>query len=263
MIVRLRKIAKLQPGEKITSHETPLEYDRGWRIKIAISGIGAFCTFVVMLIFAITKFTSGAWFVVLLISCLVFLFFRIHYHYKDVAHYLSLSGARPELHKRPVRTLILVDDVHAETARMVDFAKSLDHPWQAVHIGVNPEKAEIVREKWRDRISEGELVIIPSPYRLLAEPIKEYIEQIQRQEEGCFVHVIMGHLVMDTFWEQALHQNSAFLFNLALSRMERVVVTSVPYQIHRKNGSADEALVAEEPSDAYELAVSAEINHNS
>jgi len=138
---------------------------------------------------------------------------------------------------------------------MVNFAKSLAHPWQAVHIGVNPEKAEIVQEKWNDRIGDGELIILPSPYRLLAEPIKEYIEDIQQQETGCFVHVIMGHLVMDTFWEQALHQNSAFLFNLALGRMERVVVTSVPYQIRRKNGSADEALEAEEPGDAFDLVV--------
>jgi hypothetical protein len=44
---------------------------------------------------------------------------------------------------------------------------------------------------------------------------------------------------MDTYWEQALHQNSAVMFNLALSRMDRVVVTSVPYQIHR-NGVAEE-----------------------
>jgi hypothetical protein len=47
----------------------------------------------------------------------------------------------------------------------------------------------------------------------------------------------MGHLAMDTYWEQALNQNSAVLFNLALSRMERVVVTSVPYQV-RRNGLA-------------------------
>jgi hypothetical protein len=40
---------------------------------------------------------------------------------------------------------------------------------------------------------------------------------------------------MDTFWEQALHQNTAVIFNLVLSRMERVVVTSVPYQIHRNH----------------------------
>jgi hypothetical protein len=41
---------------------------------------------------------------------------------------------------------------------------------------------------------------------------------------------------MDTYWEQALHQNSAVFFNLALSRMDNVIVTSVPYRIHRKNG---------------------------
>jgi amino acid transporter len=239
MVVRLWKSSKLKVGERIQTHETVLEYDPSWRLKIFISGLGGFCTFIVMLIFAITKFTSGAWFVVVLIPCLVYVFFRIHYHYKDVAYLLSLQGSRPELNRRPVKTLILVDDVHAETARMVNFAKSLQHDWQAVHVSVNPDKTAVVKEKWDDRIGEGELVIIQSPYRSLAEPIKEYIEKLQHEVEGCFVHVIMGHLVMDTFWEQALHQNSAFIFNLALSRMERVVVTSVPYQIRRKqNGNS-------------------------
>lgn len=237
MVVRLRKISKLKPGEKIQGMETVLEHDPHWRRHLAISAIGAFCTFVVLLIFAITKFTSGAWFVVILIPTLVFIFFRIHYHYKDVAHHLSLQGARPALHKHPVRTLILIDDVHRETVRMVDFAKSLGQPWQAIHVAVSPEKAEAVKQKWNERIGEGEMVILQSPYRLLAEPIKHYIETIQRDTPGCFVHMIMGHLVMDTFWEQALHQNSAYIFNLALSRMERVVVTSVPYQIRRKNGN--------------------------
>ncbi len=253
MVVRLRKVGRLKPGEKIAGLETDLEYDPHWRKHLIISAVGAVCTFVVLLIFAVTKFTSGAWFIVVLIPALVFVFFRIHHHYKEVAHTLSLQGARPALVKRPVRTLILIDDVHKETVRMVDFAKSLDHPWQAVHVGVNPEKAELVRQKWEQRIGEGELVILPSPYRLLAEPIKEYVEKIQREVPGCFVHVIMGHLVMDTYWEQALHQNTAFVFNLALSRLDRVIVTNVPYQIHRKDGSdaEREALQAEEPADVW------------
>lgn len=251
MVIRLQKIGKLKPGEKIKGLETDLEYDPHWRQHQVISGIGAVSTFVVMIIFAVTKFTSGAWFVVVLIPVLVFIFFRIHYHYKDVAHSLSLQGARPDLNKRPVRTLILIDDVHAETVRMVDFAKSLDHPWQAIHVGVNPEKAEIVKQKWDERIGEGELVVISSPYRLLSEPIKEHIEALQRETPGCFVHVIMGHLVMDTFWEQALHQNTAFIFNLALSRMQRVVVTSVPYQIRRRFEEAPALDPVPEPSEAW------------
>jgi hypothetical protein len=233
MVVRLRKLGKLRPGEEIPGRETVMRYDPHWRLKMFISALGAVCTGMVMIIFAVTKFTSGAWFVVLLIPTLVFIFFRIHYHYRDVARLLSLEGVPVDVEKRPVQTLILVDDVHAETVRLVNFAKSLDHPWHAVHIAVNPNKADLIREKWDKRIGEGELVMISSPYRLLAEPLHQYIEELQAQTPGSFVHVIMGHLAMDTFWEQALHQNSAVMFNLALSRMERVVVTSVPYQIHR------------------------------
>ncbi|MFN8564263.1 MAG: APC family permease [Anaerolineae bacterium] len=236
MVIHSRNIGKLKPGEKVQGLETMLEYDPHWRTKAVISAIGAVCTFVVMLVFAVTKFTHGAWFVVLLIPTLVLIFFRIHRHYKEVAHALSTSGAnvKVDLTTRPVQTLILVDDVHAETVRMVNFAKSLGHPWKAVHIGVNPDKIKVVQEKWKKRIGEGELVIIPSPYRLLAEPLRDYILGLQEQDPEGFVHVIMGHLAMDTFWEQALHQNSALMFALALSRLERVAVTNVPYQIHHQ-----------------------------
>ncbi|MCC6802403.1 MAG: APC family permease [Anaerolineae bacterium] len=236
MFVHSRKIGKLKPGEKVQGLETMLEYDSHWRTKAAISAIGALCTFVVMLVFAVTKFTHGAWFVVVLIPGLVLVFFRIHRHYKEVARALSTSrqNVKVDLTTRPVQTLILVDDVHAETVRMVNFAKSLGHPWKAVHIGVNPDKTTIVQEKWKKRIGEGELVIIPSPYRLLAEPLRDYILDLQEKNPEGFVHVIMGHLAMDTFWEQALHQNSALMFALALSRLERVAVTNVPYQIHHE-----------------------------
>jgi amino acid transporter len=246
MVVHQRKIGKLKPGETMQGLETTLEYDKNWRVKMAISAFGALCTFIVMMVFAITKFTSGAWFIIILIPSLVFLFFRIHRHYKDVAHSLSLAGIRPDIEPRAIQTLILVDDVHAETARLVNFAKSLRHPWKAVHIAVNPEKADVVRKKWEERIGEGELVVIPSPYRLLAEPIQDYIEELQAEKPGSFVHIIMGHLAMDTFWEQALHQNTAVIFNLALSRMDNVVVTTVPYQIHHKKDGHEEPEVAKE-----------------
>lgn len=238
MVVHLWRLGKLKPGEVHKGLETEIAYDPHWHKKMVISAIGAVCTFVVMLVFAVTKFTTGAWFVIILIPALVFIFFRIHNHYKSVAHALSLAGVRPDIEKRNVRTIILVDDVHAETVRLVNFAKSLGHPWTALHIGVNPEKTEQVIKKWAQRIGEGEFVILESPYRMLAEPLREYIMQLQAKDPGSFVHVIMGHLVMDTFWEQALHQNSAFIFNLALSRLDRVCVTSVPYQIHHYEGTS-------------------------
>jgi amino acid transporter len=236
MVVRLWHIGKLKPGETIQGRETLSVYDRHWWVKMIISGVGAVCTFMVMVIFAVTKFADGAWFVVVLIPTLVFIFFRIHFHYKDVAKALSLEGVPVDIEARSIQTVILVDDVHAETVRLVNFAKSLKHDWHAVHIGINPDKIDTIQAKWQKRIGEGKLVIIPSPYRLLAEPLREYIEGLQQETPGGYVHVVLGHLAMDTYWEQALHQNSAVFFNLALSRMDNVIVTSVPYRIHRKNG---------------------------
>jgi amino acid transporter len=241
MVIHLRQIGRLKPGETKAGRETTIHYDPRWRLKMFISGFGAICTGMVAVIFAMTKFTSGAWFVVVLIPTLVFIFFRIHHHYQDVARSLSLEGVPVDVEKHPIQTLILVDDVHAETVRLVNFAKSLGHPWRAVHVGINPDKTEKVKAKWQKRIGEGELIILPSPYRLLAEPIREFVEQIQTEYPGCFVHFIMGHLVMDNFWEQALHQNTAIIFNLSLGQMEDVAVTTVPYQINDKDLRAAEA----------------------
>jgi hypothetical protein len=246
MVRRAWKSGKLKPGETAHGLDTVIEYDHHWRKHMAVSGIGAVCTGIVMIVFAITKFTTGAWFIVLLIPFLVLVFFRIHHHYKSVAKALSWQSGPPDTTPRAVQTLILVDDVHAETVRLVNFAKSLGHPWRAIHVGINPEKAESVKAKWNKRIGEGELVIIQSPYRLLAEPIQDYIDDLQTEIPGCFVHIIMGHLAMDTFWEQALHQNTAFIFNLALSHMDHVVVTTVPYQIHHKPNGEYEAEIAEQ-----------------
>lgn len=240
MVKRAFRIGKLKPGEKIEGVDTTLEYDPHWKKHMIVSAIGAVCTFVVMIVFAVTKFSTGAWFVIILIPVLVFFFFRIHKHYKEVAQALSLAAVPVDRVHHKVQTLILVDNVHAETARMVNFAQSLENPWKAVHIGTSPERTDQVTNKWNKYFPEGELVVLPSPYRLLAEPLRDYIQEQLDADEDAYVHVIMGHLVMDTFWEQALHQNSALLFNLTLSRMERVVVTNVPYQIGLEEEEEDD-----------------------
>jgi amino acid transporter len=234
MVIHLRRIGRIPPEEVVHGREAPLAYDPRWRAKMFVSAFGAICTGVVMVIFAVTKFTSGAWFVIVLIPALVLIFFRIHRHYQEVARALSLEGVPVDVSPRPVRTLILVDNVHAETVRLVNFAKSLGHPWHAIHIATNPDRVETIKAKWQARIGEGELVIVDSPYRLLADPVREYIRAIQEAEPECFVHVIMGHLAMDSFWEQTLHQNTSLIFNLALSHLENIAVTNVPYQIGKR-----------------------------
>lgn len=239
MVVRLRKIGRLKPGEKVEGLETIMEYDKHWRLKSLISGFGAVCTGIVMLIFAITKFTSGAWFVILLIPMLVFAFFRVHHHYQAVARNLRLDKNGHDIAAHPVQTLVLVDGVHTGTIELINFAKSLKHPWHAVHIGINSEKARQVRLLWDEVISEGELIIIPSPFRQLNTPIRTYVEKLLHENPDTIIHVVVGHLAMQTVWEQVLHQNSVLIFNLALNGLERVVLTIVPHQIRHRQGKED------------------------
>ena len=240
MVVRLRKISKLKPGEEVRGLETVLKYDPHWRFHMVISAVGAVSTFVVMMIFAVTKFTHGAWFILLLVPALVFLFFRIHHHYKDVAQALSLEKTQVKVIETDrVITMLLVDGVHKGTMQMVKFAKSMGNPWHAVHVGVNQERTQAAQAKWDKYIGEGELVVIESPYRHLVAPIREYVIGLLNDNPGTIVHIVMGHLSMDSLFTQALHQNSSLILNLGLTGLERVVVTIVPLQVHQNGGEVN------------------------
>ncbi|MEP6987888.1 MAG: APC family permease, partial [Chloroflexota bacterium] len=101
MARRFYRTGKLKAGEFAWGLETKISYDPNWRIKLITSGVGAVATFVVMIVFIITKFTSGAWFIVLLIPTLVWVFFQIHRHYKETAARLHLDDT-PKFEQKPI-----------------------------------------------------------------------------------------------------------------------------------------------------------------
>ncbi len=232
MVVRWQKIGRMQLGEEIETHGSVMRFDRHWRSKQIVNAVGALMTCVVMIVFAVAKFHDGAWIVVALIPTLVYTFFRIHHHYQAVATILNQGSRWPNIRPRPVKTLVLVDDIHAGTIHTINFAKSLGVPWTAVHVAIDPEKAERVKQKWRERIGdEAYLTILPSPYRNLSDPIHQYVEDLIEELPKGFVHVIVGHLVMDNVRDQALHENAAIMLNLALQDLDRATVTTVSYRL--------------------------------
>jgi hypothetical protein len=240
MVVRWQRVGKMKPGEEIEVHGSVMRYDPHWRSKQIVNTVGALMTGIVMIVFAVSKFHDGAWIVVGLVPMLVFIFFRIHHHYKRVAAVLGQGSRWPNVRQTPVKTIVLVDDVHGGTINTVNFAKSLGAPWTAVHVAIDPDKAERVKRKWRERIGdEAYLRVLSSPYRNLIDPVHDYIEQLLHDLPQGYVHVIVGHLVMDNLLEQALHQNAAIGLNLALQDLKRVAVTTVPHQLgQHENGIA-------------------------
>lgn len=186
-----------------------------------------------MLVFAATKFSQGAWIVVILIPLLVVGFFRIHRHYQQVKRALSLQARPIDVRTHPMETIVLVNDVHQGTLQMISFAESLGKPWVAVHVAVRPEKTARVLEKWNSYLGErGCLYVLPSPYRSLTGPIFRLVKEVKREHPDAFINIIMAQLVTESLWEQLLHRNSGPLFKFAFQRLQGVAVTDVHYRVN-------------------------------
>lgn len=200
--------------------------------KLLINGLGAVVTFVVMLVFAVTKFTHGAWVTVLLIPALVFFFYRIHGHYLRVYDALGFDRTPPEPATHSMRTIILLDEVHAGTKRMIEFAQSLGHPWTAVHVDYDDRKSEVVRQKWIRWIgNDKDLKIVSSPYRRLIGPVRDFILAERDRDPNTIIHVVTGQVVIEDPMSAFLHsKNARGLFD-ELQRHSRIVVTGVPIQL--------------------------------
>lgn len=235
MVVRWRKISRMQPGQVIEQEGTTLRYDRLWRVKQVINGLGAVLSAIVMVVFAVSKFADGAWVTVILIPLLVWGFFRIHHHYRAAAQALSLQNiAQPDLRVHPIETVLLIDNVHQGTLQQVRFAESIGRPWVAVHVATDPEKAERQRKRWEQYIGpRHELFILPSPYRTIIGPIQHLIKDLQTEHPGMLVNVVLAQPITTTWWSQLLHQNTGPLIKFALQRMHNVVVTDVHYVLER------------------------------
>ena len=232
MVVRWHKISKLQPGEEIRTEGSMLSYDRHWRVKQIVNALGCALTGVVMVVFAVTKFSQGAWIVVILIPLLVLGFFRIHHHYQHVKNALSLQARPIDVRTHPIETIVLVNDVHQGTLQMISFAESLGKPWVAVHVAVRPEKTARVLEKWERYLGDhGTLYVLPSPYRSLTGPIVRLVKDVKREHPDAFVNIIMAQLVTESPWGQLLHRNSGPQFKFAFQRMQGVAVTDVHYRV--------------------------------
>ncbi|MEJ2596957.1 MAG: APC family permease [Anaerolineales bacterium] len=232
MARRWWKIGHLAPGVEIKERSSTLRYEDGWKLKMVINGFGSFCTFIVMLVFAVTKFVDGAWIVIILTPTLVVIFFAIHHHYKDLATHLSLDdyGAPPRVARH--RVIIPVSGVHRGSLLALRYARALSADVTAVHVSIDQDEAEIIKRKW-EKWGEGvRLVILDSPYRLLLEPLLKYIEEVANQRQANeTITIVVPQFVPQHWYHNLLHTQAAFLLRLALLFKPGIVITDVPYQI--------------------------------
>jgi amino acid transporter len=232
MARRWWKIGHLSPGEEIKERGSTLRYESGWQVKMGINGFGSLCTLVVMFVFAITKFLDGAWIVLILTPCLVIIFSAIHRHYTNLAKRLSLDnfGAPPRVARH--RVILPISGVHRGSLSALQYARTLSNDITAVHVVTDPEEAYKIQQKW-ERWGDGiRLVLLDSPYRLLAEPLLEYIEEIASQRQpNEIITIVVPQFVPNRWVNNLLHTQTALWLRLALLFKRGIVVTDVPYQV--------------------------------
>ncbi|OGB89559.1 MAG: amino acid permease [candidate division NC10 bacterium RIFCSPLOWO2_02_FULL_66_22] len=197
---------------------------------IALNGLGALTTGIVTLVIAISKFTHGAWMVVVLIPLIVSGLMQVRQHYERVRSRLTLAGAgRPRIGKNPV--VVLVAGLHKGVVEALEYAKSISPNVTALTVDLDPTKTAILRRQWTEWAPDVPLVVLESPYRSILEPLLEYIDRMERQGEGRYLTVVLPEFICSHWWEHFLHNQTALLIKAALLFKPGKVTVSVPYHL--------------------------------
>jgi hypothetical protein len=232
MARRWRRSGQLKGGATHTGHGAQLAYEPGWQGKMIVNAVGATVTSVVAIVFAVTKFSQGAWMVLILMPGLVLLFFRIHRHYQRVAASLSLVNFDPPPPASRHRVIIPIGGVHQGTIAALQYAQLLSHDITAVHVSIDPEASARVEQRW-EMWGEGvRLVVLESPYRLMLEPLVRYIRQLAlTQKPNEIITVVVPQFVPRRWFDNLLHTQTATFLRLYLLFIPGVIVVDVPYQV--------------------------------
>ncbi len=213
---------------------------RGWRGKAVVNGVGCAITSVVTVVLLITKFTQGAWLVVLAIPLLIWLFLRIRTHYDHVARRLRLArDVRLKLPPPPATggtpTVVLVGQLHRGTFEAIRFARTIASDLVCVSVDLTGgESAQDFRENWQRQVPEVRLEVLPSPYRSLVEPVSAFVrafEREHRKDSNDFCVVVLPVFVTRHRWENLLHNQSTILLRNALRAQGTRVVTTVGFYL--------------------------------
>jgi hypothetical protein len=206
----------------------------GWMRNAIINTIGGMTTLTVFLIILITRFTQGAWIVVVVIPMIVAVLMRINQHYKQVAEQLSLEKFHAPHRMRHPRVIMPIANVHRGVLKALEFARSLSPDVTAVFVETSTEEGEEVRQKWEQWGDSVRLVNLPSPYRSIIGPLLEYLNQLEvERQPNDVITVILPQFVPVRWWENLLHNQAAWMIRLALLFRKGYIVIDVPYHLKR------------------------------
>ena len=211
-----------------------------------INALGATFTALVLVVVLLTKFTHGAYIVVIAMPALFLLMRAIKRHYDTVAVELRPTPGGVTLPSR-VHAVVLVSRLHAPTLQALAYARAT-RPSTLVALTAQTSRAETeaLQREWAERDIPVELVVLDSPYRDVTGPLLRYIGRIRRESPRDVVAVFIPEYVVGHWWEQLLHNQSALRLKARLLFRSGVMVISVPWQLRSAGSTAARDVDSEE-----------------
>jgi hypothetical protein len=230
----------------LRTERDPAERRRIQRSR-AINAFGATLAGVVLVIVVITKFTKGAYLVLIAMPLLYLLMRAIHKHYARVASELATEDTGLMLPARN-HVIVLVSKVHKPTLRALAFARATrPDTLTALTVNVDDDATRALQAEWERHDLPVPLTVLESPYREVTRPLLEYIKKMRADRPRDVVSVFIPEYVVGHWWEQLLHNQSALRLKGRLLFQPGVMVTSVPWQLDSSASRAQRPLPPDGP----------------
>ncbi len=196
-----------------------------------INAVGALLTAIVLVVVLITKFTHGAYLVVITIPALYLLMRAIHRHYTHVREELQPDDEFELLPSR-VHAIVLVSTLHKPSQRAIAFARATrPDTLSAITVNVDDADTRELQRQWERRAMKIPLKVIESPYREITRPVVQYVKNLRHDRPRDVVCIYIPEYVVGRWWENALHNQSSLRLKGRLLFEPGVMVTSVPWQL--------------------------------
>lgn len=226
-------------NRNLLGESVPAERRKMMRSR-AINSVGFVMTGSVLIIVLITKFTKGAWIVVVAMPLIYLLMRAIRRHYDRVATELATTDEDKITLPTRVHALVLVSKIHKPTLRALAYARATrPSVLEAITVNVDDEAAADLAAEWERRAIPVTLKVLDSPYREITRPIIEYVKRLRSENPNDVVTVYVPEYVVGHWFEQLLHNQSALRLKSRLLFMPGVMMTSVPWQLDSSERALD------------------------
>ena len=211
--------------------------EAGWRRRLVINAAGGVYTALVVVLFAVVKFTEGAWLIVIIFPVLVYTLIRFNRQYRKEAAILEdpgddLQPHRPNFSRRVV--LILVDRYDLATIAAIRYAKSL-HPsaLRAVHFSLDSARADRLSGRWLAAGIKIPLELADCPDRRLGHAAAE-LAATEAAAPGTHVTVVLPRRSYPPLAGRLLHDHTADRIARQVSRVPGAAATIIPFDVQHK-----------------------------